>query len=181
LILTFAPALKEEIVYKVKQVAESSIVPVEIKKKDLTPENTNFWITIPKIEASAPVFPNIDTQDKDKYLPILYKGVAHAEGSSLPGKDGNTYLFAHSTDAFFNVGHYNAVFYLLGKLNAGDEIKVFYEGEEILYVVRERKIVEPEDVKYLGKINNGKTLTLQTCYPPGTTAKRLIVIADQVE
>jgi len=181
LILTFAPALKEEIVYQVKQVAESSIVPVEIKKKDLTPENTNFWITIPKIEASAPVFPNIDTQDKDKYLPILYKGVAHAEGSSLPGKDGNTYLFAHSTDAFFNVGHYNAVFYLLGKLNAGDEIKVFYEGEEILYVVRERKIVEPEDVKYLGKINNGKTLTLQTCYPPGTTAKRLIVIADQVE
>jgi hypothetical protein len=39
-------------------------------------------------------------------------GVAHAKGTVFPHK-GNIYLFAHSTDNWWNVGRYNAVFYLL--------------------------------------------------------------------
>jgi len=43
-------------------------------------------------------------------LPILQKGIAHAQGSVFPGMQGNIYLFAHSTDNWWNVGRYNAVF-----------------------------------------------------------------------
>ncbi len=168
--LTFAPALRQEVNYQTKEIFDT--------KKDLTPPNTDFSIVIPKIEAVAPVFSNINPFDISKYLPVLYKGVAHAAGTSFPGEIGNTYLFAHSTDAFFNVGRYNAVFYLLGKLEEGDEIKVYYQDKEYIYIVREKKVVSPEAVKYLGDFG-GKTLTLQTCYPPGTTLKRLIVIAEQ--
>jgi len=169
--LTFGPAIKEEVKYQTGNILEID--------RELNPPNTDFSVVIPKIAAAAPVFADTDPFDSAKYLPVLRKGVAHAKGTSYPGEPGNTYLFAHSTDAFYNVGKYNAVFYLLGKLKKGDEIDVYYQGEKIIYIVDSVKVVEPGDVKYLGKIGEGKTLTLQTCYPPGTTLKRLVVVADQ--
>lgn len=179
LFFTFGPALKQEAEYSIKTSSNSTVQKI-VKKKDLTPQNTNFWIVVPKIEASAPVFENVDSQNPHSYLPALQKGVAHALGTSTPDKPGNSYIFAHSTDAFYNVGRYNAVFYLLGKLDTGDEINVYYRGEKYIYIVQEKKVVDPESVKYLGNLG-GDTLTLQTCYPPGTTSKRLIVIANKVE
>jgi len=170
---TFGPAVKQEIKYQTKGTLGKSEV-------DLTPPNTDFSIVIPKIEAVAPVFGNTDPYNKANYLPVLQRGVAHASGTAYPGNPGNTYLFAHSTDAFYNVGRYNAVFYLLGKLEKGDEIEIYYNNEKILYIVREVKTVSADAVEYLDNLG-GKTLTLQTCYPPGTTLRRLIVIADQAE
>ena len=183
LFFTFGPVAKEEIKYRVSEVMDVkySLYPqAETKEKKLTPPNTDFSIVIPKIAAVAPVFANIDPQDKNVYLPVLQKGVAHAQGTAYPGEPGNVYLFAHSTDAFYNVGRYNAVFYLLGKLEKGDEIDVFYKGQRIKYSVDYVKVVAPEAIEYLGKIGESNTLTLQTCYPPGTTLKRLVVVANQV-
>src|SRR3989344_2296122 len=172
LFFTFGPAFKEEVKYQTTNILDIN--------RSLDPPNTDFSIVIPKISAIAPVFVDTDPYEPTKYLPILKKGVAHAQGTSYPGESGNTYLFAHSTDSFYNVGKYNAVFYLLGKLNKDDEIFVYYKGEKIKYLVDSVKVVEPEDIKYLGTISDGNTLTLQTCYPPGTTLKRLIVVANQV-
>jgi len=177
LLLVFAPVIKEETFYQIKKVNK---LFGDAAPKDLTPPNMDFSIVIPKIGAVAPVFRNVDSQNSDEFLSVLKKGVAHARGTSLPGQGGNVFLFAHSTDAFYNVNYYNAVFYLLGKLTAGDEIKIYYEDKEFTYKVREKKVVEADDVGYLGNLG-GDTLTLQTCYPPGTTLKRLIVVADLVD
>lgn len=176
LYLTFAPALKEEVTYQTREIFHQTP-----SVKDLTPPSKDFSIVIPKIGAVSPVFANVNPFDESKYLPILYKGVAQASGTKLPGENGNVYLFAHSTDAFYDVGRYNAVFYLLGKLEKGDEIQVYYKGKEFKYSVDEVKVVPADSIKYLGNVGQGKTLTLQTCYPPGTTLKRLIVIASQLE
>ncbi len=173
LFFTFGPAVTEEVKYQTREVLKKE--PVELE-----PPNTNFSIVIPKIGAVAPVIANTDPINPENYLSALRRGVAHAAGTAFPGEFGNTYIFAHSTDTFYNVGAYNAVFYLLGKLEKGDEIKVFYQDKEYIYIVQEKKVVAPEAIKYLGDFG-GKTLTLQTCYPPGTTLKRLIVIAEQVE
>lgn len=173
IVLTFGPAFKHEVKYEVAQVVESSV--------DLTPPNTDFAVVIPKIAAVAPVFANTDPYNKNAYLPVLRKGVAHARGTAFPNEVGNTYLFAHSTDAFYNIGRYNAIFYLLGKLEMGDEVQVFYEGVEYKYSVKEVKVVSADSVQYLTNSTSEKILTLQTCYPPGTTLKRLVVIAKQVE
>lgn len=173
IVLTFGPAFKHEVKYEVSQVVESKV--------DLTPPNTDFAVVIPKIAAVAPVFANVDPYNKNAYLPVLRKGVAHAKGTAFPDELGNTYLFAHSTDAFYNVGRYNAIFYLLGKLEENDEVQVFYEGKEYKYEVKEVKVVSAESVQYLANTTTEKILTLQTCYPPGTTLKRLVVIAQQVE
>lgn len=169
LYLVFVPVIGEEAKYQLGKT----------KKADLTPPNFEFSIVIPKIDAKAPVFSNIDPFNQIEFLSILKKGVAHAKGSALPGESGNVYIFAHSTDAFYNVGRYNAVFYLIGKLDEGDEIYVYFEGNKFTYKVYDKKVVAANDIKYLGKLSDKNTLTLQTCYPPGTTLKRLVVLAEE--
>lgn len=149
------------------------------KEKVLTPVDTNFALIIPKIGANAKIFPNVDPTDPEIFLPILKKGVAHAAGTFLPGQPGNIYLFAHSTDNFWDVGRYNAIFYLLKDLKINDDVVVFFQGERHDYVVNETKVINPTEISYLTNAKTGKErLILQTCWPPGTTWQRLLVFAD---
>lgn len=150
--------------------------PVEF----LVPQDTQFGIVIPKIGANAKVLPNIDAGNEKIYLAALNQGVAHALGTAFPGEGGHIFLFAHSTDYFWNVGTYNAIFYLLNKLEKNDEINIFYQGQRYLYRVIGKKIVSPSQVEYLTSKTNKEFLTLQTCWPPGTTLKRLLVFAVRV-
>lgn len=147
------------------------------KVETLKPVSAQFSLVIPKIGANSMIYPNVDAGKPDIYLPILQKGVAHAAGTVFPGVVGNIYLFAHSTDSFWNVGRYNAVFYLLKELDSGDEIDIFYNGVRYIYKVVNKMIVDPSDVKYLTDPLPYEQLSLQTCWPPGTTLKRLIVVA----
>jgi sortase A len=146
----------------------------------LVPKDPNFSIIIPKIGASAKVFPNVDISNQNVFLPILMQGVAHAAGTVFPGMNGNVYLFAHSTDNFWDVGRYNAVFYLLKDLNKGDQVVIFYQNKRYNYIVTGSKIVSPSDVSYLVNSQNQdkQQLILQTCWPPGTTLQRLLVFAQ---
>lgn len=143
----------------------------------LQPVSTQFALVIPKIGANAPIIPNVDASDSKLYLASLKKGIAHALGTVFPGVNGNIFLFAHSTDNFWNVGRYNAIFYLLKELDRGDEVNVIYQGKRHIYKVVNRVIVNPSETQYLTKQTNFEQLTLQTCWPPGTTFKRLIIIA----
>lgn len=150
----------------------------ENKEKILIPKSADFSIIIPKIGASSKIIENVDPSNEKEYLPALGKGVAHAKGTAFPGLGGNIYLFAHSADTFWNVGRYNAVFYLLKELKPGDEIYIFFMGRRYNYVVNDSRIVESTETQYLqANIGAGEQLILQTCWPPGTTWKRLLVFA----
>lgn len=146
----------------------------------LTPKDTNFGIVIPKIGANANIIANVDPANEPVYLEALKHGVAHASGTAFPGEGGHIFLFAHSTDYIWNVGTYNAVFYLLYKLEKGDEVDVFYKGQRYVYKVIDKKIVDPSQVEYITRKTNNEFLTLQTCWPPGTTLKRQLVFATRV-
>lgn len=153
-----------------------NIKPIEV----LTPTDPNFSIVIPKIGANAKVQPNIDAADQNVYLDALNKGVAHTLGTAFPGEGGHIFLFAHSTDYFWNVSSYNAIFYLLYKLEKNDEVNLFYKGQRYVYRVIGQEVVDPSQVQYLTRKTNREFLTLQTCWPPGTTLKRLLVFAVRV-
>jgi len=145
----------------------------------LTPIDPMFSILIPKIGANAKIFPNVDPSNPDVFLPILQKGVAHAAGTYFPGQKGNIYLFAHSTDNFWDVGRYNAIFYLLKDLQKDDEIVIFSQDVRHNYKVTKTEITSPSDVSYIVNAQTGKELLiLQTCWPPGTTWQRLLVFAE---
>jgi sortase A len=205
IVATFGPALYYEVSFRVAQARgvryvvnpESRIQSSEFPKtqntgianfaqvlagpkiQELIPSDTDFSILIPKIGASAKVFPNIDPSDQNQFLPVLTQGVAHAAGTVFPGMNGNIYLFAHSTDNFWDVGRYNAVFYLLKDLSKGDEVVIFYKNQRYNYVVQKTQIVSPSDVSQLvdSQKQEKQTLILQTCWPPGTTFQRLLVFA----
>jgi sortase A len=174
----------------------------KVKKVKVLPETSaeeftgiNFpadtSIVIPKIDATAEIVPNVDPADYEEYMAALQKGVAHARGTALPGMKGNAYLFAHSAGNLFDIARFNAVFYLIGKLEKGDEIYVKFGNEKFKYTVIDKKEVDPKDVKFLtgnlagiegeegiGEVGKGdRTLTLQTCVPPGTDWRRLLIFA----
>lgn len=149
------------------------------KEQILIPNDTSFDILIPKIGANAKIFANVDASAPDQFLPVLKQGVAHAKGTVFPGMKGNIYLFAHSTDNFWDVGRYNAIFYLLKDLKPGDDVVVFFQNKRHNYVITSSKTVDPTDVSYIVDAQNQdqETLILQTCWPPGTTWRRLLVFA----
>jgi len=174
--LIYSPVIREEANYRLTT-AKSSFQ----KNKEIIPLDKEFGLVIPKLDINVKVFANVDAQNPKEYLPLLAQGVAHAKGSLLPGQEGNVFIFAHSTNTPLNASRYNAVFYLLNKMEKDDEIFVYYQQQKYVYKVMEKKIVAPEKLTNYLKILKGETLTLQTCYPPGTTLKRLIVTARLVE
>lgn len=150
------------------------------KVQPIVPKDPEFSIVIPKLGANANVVSNVDTARDAEYLEALRKGVAHAAGTGFPGQDRHIYMFAHSTNTFSNVTRYNAVFYLLYKLEPGDEVNVYYKGIRHKYAVTGKKIVDPSEVYYLTRQTANEFLTLQTCWPPGTIAKRMLIFAEPI-
>ena len=148
------------------------------KEQIMTPIDPLFSILIPKLGIDEQVVPNVDPDNPQDYLPVLKHAVAHARGSVFPGVGGMTYLFAHSADNWWDIEHYNAIFYTLNNLSTGDEIDIFFENRRYEYVVSQQIISDPRDVTYLTAQHEGQQqLVLQTCWPPGTTFKRLYIVA----
>lgn len=143
----------------------------------ITPVSTDFGIVIEKINANALVIPDVNPGSERDYSRALTEGVAHAAGTKYPGEKGNIYLFSHSTDAPWNIVRFNAIFYLLRELDKGDRVIVFYKNRRYDYIVYDKTIADPSDVSFLTNTYDDSVLTLQTCDPPGTLFKRLIVRA----
>lgn len=139
-------------------------------------KNSNFYISIKKLNIISPVIQNVDPISEAVYKEALKKGIAHAKGTSLPGQKGTIFLFAHSSDYPWNISKYNTIFFRLNDLNSGDQIKIVKSGKDYLYIVYDKKIVLPSEVSYLNNTKENR-LILQTCWPPGTAFMRLLVFA----
>lgn len=194
LIITFGPLAQAEAGYRLDQFLgikhtipkvvtsqeqnpNESFGSVSADAEIIKPVSTDFGLVIEKINANAKVIANVDPADERSYTQALYQGVAHAAGTAFPGQKGNIYLFSHSVDAPWNIIRFNAVFYLLRELEVGDRVVTFYDGKRYDYIIYDKQVVEPTDVSYLTSTYEDSVLTLQTCDPPGTLFKRLIVRA----
>ncbi len=170
LIKIYFPSAKAEVIYQLSKSQPS--------KEDIKPVNTDFSIVIPKIRVNANVVKNVDPFDSRIYQKALTKGVAHAKGSGLPGFPGNVFIFAHSAINWYQASQYNSIFYLTNKLEPGDEIFIYYKGSKYRYSVTEKKIVAASEINYLTNNLNTTSLTLMTCWPPGSNLNRLIILAN---
>ncbi|OGD09552.1 hypothetical protein A2397_03990 [Candidatus Amesbacteria bacterium RIFOXYB1_FULL_44_23] len=142
--------------------------------------DSGYSIYIPKIFALSKVIGNVNADKPQEYLKALKLGVAEAAGLGHPGEVGTTYLFAHSVGSRWDFARYNAVFYLLDKLVTGDAVELVYQGRLYKYEVAEKEVVSATDTKYLVPQTVSEKLIMQTCYPPGTTWKRLVVVAKRI-
>lgn len=104
--------------------------------------------------------------------------VGHHKGTANPGQVGNVVLSGH-------VDYKGQVFKELHRVSKGDEVILFTEKGQYIYVVSDLVIVKEEGVSDEQKRDNAKymnptedlTLTMITCWPYGIDTHRLIVIA----
>lgn len=148
------------------------------EEKVISPIDEDFSIIIPKLGINTKIIEDVDPYDSAIYQQALSKGIAHAKGTSLPDLEGNTFLFAHSSDNFYNANRFNSVFYLLHHLENDDIFYIVYKGEKYKYSVVGKKVVDPTDTKYMKNYSDiEQSVTLMTCWPAGTTINRLVVVA----
>jgi sortase A len=177
--------------FKAKTWVKQRVIWQQRATQDALPESTplserarevfqeeEFSLKIEALGLDVRVLPNIDAANPVSYGPALKQGVAHAKGSAFPGQGKLVYIFGHSTNYEWFVAELNAVFYQLKDLEPGDTVVVSQGDKRLAYAVREIKIIEADETTYIEEHLDDDWLVLQTCYPPGTTWKRLIVIAQ---
>jgi LPXTG-site transpeptidase (sortase) family protein len=111
----------------------------------------------------------------------LQRGVVHYPGTARPGQAGNFFVTGHSSYFPWAPGEYKSVFARLHELNVGDEYWVYYNGDKHRYVIQSKKEIKPADVSVLDQPVNKRISTLMTCTPVGTTLRRLIITAQEVD
>jgi sortase A len=103
----------------------------------------------------------------------LRKGPGAWLYGAYPGAPGNATLSAHRTT-------YGGPFRRLGDLQKGDQILfTSASGVESVFQVRGMGRVTPKDV-YVTDAVPGVRLTLLTCDPPGSSARRLVIQAELI-
>jgi LPXTG-site transpeptidase (sortase) family protein len=68
----------------------------------------------------------------------------------------------------------------LGKLEKGDSVIIYFLDQKHEYVVTEKLVVPATDAAWLTDDGSGEQLILQTCDPPGTSWKRLLIVARPI-
>lgn len=188
IIFLFTPVALTELRYTIETHEDTALAQFEqnAAKQSVRKEanslglSSYFSVFIPKVNAKANIVPNVSVQEKSEYEKALMEGVAHARGTYFPGQGKNIFLFAHSTDSPLNFTRYNAVFYLLGKLEKGDQFTIYFLDRKYEYEVAEKIIAAASDTSWIYRDFGFETVILQTCDPPGTTIRRLLVLAKPV-
>lgn len=142
-----------------------------------------MYISIDSIGISnIKISSNVESQEESVYNEYLKNGVAHFKGTPLPGDGGNSFVYGHSAVESFFSRHRDlpeTIFSRLNGIDIGEKIVVQRDGKILEYIVRNKKIVEPEDFTVLQPVQNKETITLMTCWPLGIGSKRLIVVGER--
>lgn len=150
------------------------------------PENR---IIIPKLELNIPlVTPSFDALLREDWEQVekdiqeaLQMGVVHYPGTAKPGQAGNFFITGHSSYYPWAAGKYKNVFSRLHELAPGDEYWAYHGGDKHRYIIRNKKEVRPSDVSVLDQPLDHRLSTLMTCTPIGTTLRRLVITAEEVD
>ena len=119
-------------------------------------------IQIPSLNVDAPVVQGDGWEQ-------LKKGVAQHIGSGNPGQNGNVVLSAHNDV-------YGQLFRYLDHLLPGDQVILYTQQRQYVYVVTHTLIVEPTQVEVMAPTAD-PTVTLITCYPYLVNKQRIVVFA----
>ncbi|OGJ53881.1 hypothetical protein A3D11_04195 [Candidatus Peribacteria bacterium RIFCSPHIGHO2_02_FULL_49_16] len=146
-------------------------------------------LIIPKLDLNVPIsIPAHDALLAEDWKKLendiqdaLENGVVHYPGTARPGQAGNFFLTGHSSYYPWAAGNFKSVFAKLGLLDVGDEYWVYYNGDRYRYRIKEKKEVRPSNVGVLDQPLDKRLSTLMTCTPVGTTLRRLILVAEELD
>ena len=140
-------------------------------------------LDIDRIDLEVPVVLSKSYKEEDLQKD-LNNGVIHYPHTAMPGQRGNVYIAGHSSNYVWSKGAYNYAFRRLNDLSVGDKIVIktkMSTGKEIIYTyeVTQKEEVSPDDPRIFENTQS-KVLTLTTCWPLGTNARRLMIKAQLV-
>jgi sortase A len=119
-------------------------------------------IQVPAINIDAPVVQGDGWEQ-------LKKGVGTSLSSVNPGQSGNIIMSAHNDV-------YGEIFRYLDKLVPGDQVILYTQQRQYVYVVDRTAIVEPTAVEVMAGTGS-PTVTLISCYPYLVDKQRIVVFA----
>ncbi|MFZ5819199.1 MAG: sortase [Chloroflexota bacterium] len=119
-------------------------------------------LQVPRLKVDAPVVQGDGWEQ-------LKKGVGQHIGSANPGQNGNVVLTAHNDV-------YGELFRYLDQLQPGDNLIVYTQQRQYVYVVERTVIVEPTAVEVMASTGS-PTVTLISCYPYLVDSQRIVVFA----
>jgi LPXTG-site transpeptidase (sortase) family protein len=146
--------------------------------KEYNPDMEDNHILIPSLGISAPISWRIANNSSAVSLG-LQNGIIQVEGTALPGENGNVYVTGHSSNYIWAKGKYNSIFAIIDKLVVGDVVYLKYGNVAYTYKIKDQRVVNADDLSVLEQ-GTGSHLSLVTCWPVGTSLRRLVVLADQV-
>lgn len=140
----------------------------------------SMTIKIKKINIEAPIVIS-KSSDEKLIQKDLEKGVILYPEMAMPGERGNAYIAGHSSNYVWSKGSYNYVFAHLNDVVRGDEIEIIQElqnGKKVSlkYIIDLKEEVLADDERIFAD-THAQELTLTTCWPIGTNARRLMVKA----
>lgn len=146
-------------------------------------------LIIPKLKKNVPIVrPGMDALMKEDWKQFeldiqtaLRDGIVHYPGSAKPGQPGNFFLTGHSSYYPWDEGRYKDVFARLNELMPGDTYMVYYGGDRHSYRITKKEEVKPSNVSVLDQPTDRRLSTLMTCTPLGTTLRRLVVVAEEID
>lgn len=159
----------------------SILAPDEISKN----YKGTFYISIPSLGINRlPVQANVESSSAEVYNQVLNYSLAHFKSTGLPISDvkNNIVIYGHSASPTYNPRPSDPMvaFSFLPDLQVGDTIIIEIEGETYTYQMFKSKIVEPNDTSIITGTSGKGTLTLFTCFPLGSDAKRYTAVARPV-
>ena len=135
-------------------------------------------IYIAKTDTRAPIVSASGIKQSELNA-ALDQGVVLYPGSALPGQSGEVALTGHSSVFPWNKTSYGQVFALLDKVENGDVISLVYNNYQYDYQVTGKAVLLPNQVKTSPTME--QKLLISTCWPIGTSLKRLVVYAELIK
>jgi len=159
----------------------SSDSQITSRVSSTTPVNTKdtAQLDISTLKISVPI---IWTSDPNNLETDLQSGVVHYPGTALPGEVGTAYISGHSSNYVWAKGKYNNIFAKLGDLKVDQSFTITAtdtQGKKDIYhyTVTDTHVFSATDQQQFASINKS-VVALSTCWPIGTSSKRLVVFGQ---
>ena len=146
----------------------------------LTKVSAENKLIIPKLNVDVPLNFGVSVSD---VMAAMNNGVVHYRingASAYPGEIGNFVVMGHSAGDVYSTNQYKFIFSGLERLEEGDIIYVHYNSVRYTYKMVGREIILPTEVSKLVLDTDKPMMTLVTCWPLGTSQKRLLISAEQI-
>lgn len=143
------------------------------KSVKVDPEQVGNRLVLPGIGVNTQII-----EGKNLYVIGKNQGVWRESRNVDPSKDGNMVIAGHR---FLYTAANGGWFYNLPELQVDDKIYIRWENKVYEYQIYRTRSVEPTQVDIRDNDPEApKKLTMYTCFPLGSTAKRFVVEAKQV-